>query len=70
MKRPQLVEDWHEAWRWVSVQILALQGAAGAAWLAVPDDMRAAVPAEWLAYAAVVLTLIGIPGRMIKQDRK
>jgi hypothetical protein len=67
--KPQLVDDWRGAWRWVSVQVLALQGAAAAAWLAVPEEMRAAVPADWLAYAAVALTLIGIPGRMIKQRR-
>ncbi len=63
----KLVPDWRRAWRWFSVQALALQGIAGAAWLAVPDDMRAAVPPDWLAVAAVALTVLGILGRIVDQ---
>jgi hypothetical protein len=63
----RLISDWRGAWRWFSVQALALQGVIGASWLVVPDDMRAAVPAEWLAVAAVVLTIIGIVGRLVDQ---
>ena len=64
----KLVPDARRAWRWFSVQALALQGAAAAAWLAVPDDLRAAVPSEWLAGAALALTVLGIAGRLIDQQ--
>lgn len=62
-----MVKDWQKAWRWFSVQALALQGAAAGAWLSVPEEMRAAVPADWLAAAAVGLSVLGIIGRMIDQ---
>jgi len=61
------VKNWRQSWRWFSVQAMALQGAVAGAWLAVPDDMRGAVPADWLAIAAVVLTALGVAGRLIDQ---
>ena len=61
------VKNWRQSWRWFSVQAMALQGAVAGAWLAVPDDMRNAVPADWLAIAAVVLTALGVAGRLIDQ---
>jgi len=63
----KLVSDAKDAWRWFSVQALALSGAIPAAWLAVPEDMRAAVPQEWMAVAALVIAALGIVGRMIDQ---
>jgi len=49
---------------------MALQGAVASAWLMVPDDMRAAVPAEYLAGAAIVLTFAGALGRLVDQGGK
>ena len=63
----RLVKDWRKAWRYFSVQAFALQGIAAASWLAVPGDMRAAVPSEWLAGAALLLTALGIIGRLVDQ---
>ena len=63
----RLVKDARKAWRWFSVQAMALQGAAAGAWLVVPDDMRASVPSEWLAACAVALTVLGVAGRLIDQ---
>ena len=62
-----LVKDAKQAWRWFSVQVLAIQGAAASAWLAVPDDLRQAVPETWLAGAAVALAVLGIIGRLVDQ---
>lgn len=63
----KLVDGWRRAWRWFSVQALAVSGAGAAAWLMVPDDMRAAVPREWLATGAIVLAVLGIIGRLVDQ---
>jgi hypothetical protein len=63
----KMVPDAKRAWRFFSVQAMALQGAAAAAWLAVPDDMRAAVPSEWLAIGALAITALGIIGRLVDQ---
>ena len=63
----RLVKNAGSAWRWLSVQALTLVGAANIAWLNVPDDMRAAVPPEWLAFGAAVFAGLGIIGRLIDQ---
>ena len=63
----KLVKDARKSWRWFSVQAMTLQGAAAGAWLAVPDDLRIAVPSEWLAAAAIALTGLGIAGRLLDQ---
>ena len=63
----KLVPNARKAWRWFSVQAMVLQGAAAGAWLTVPDDMRSAVPPEWLAVAAVALTVLGVSGRLVDQ---
>jgi len=65
----KLVEGWQNAWRWFSVWCLTLSGAAPAAWLAVPDEMRRQVPAEWLAVAAVVIAIAGVFGRLVDQEQ-
>jgi hypothetical protein len=64
----RLVKDARSAWRWFSVQAFALQGIAASAWLGVPDDLRSAVPAEWLAAGAIALTVFGIVGRLVDQE--
>lgn len=63
----KLVPDWRDAWRWFSVQAMAISGAAGAAWLAVPEDLRASVPDAYLSAAAMALAALGIIGRMVDQ---
>ena len=65
----KLVDDWKSAWRWFSVWCLTASGAAPAAWLAVPADMRDAVPATWLAASAVVISALGLVGRIVDQDK-
>jgi len=61
------VKNARQSWRWWSVRAMALQGAVAGSWLAVPDDMRMAVPSEWLAAGAILLTVLGIAGRLIDQ---
>ena len=63
----KLVRNARQAWRWLSVQIAAVSAITPAAWLAVPEDMRRAVPPEWLAVAAIVLPVLIIAGRLIDQ---
>jgi len=63
----KLIPDAKRAWRWFSVQAMALSGIIPAAWLAVPDEMRAAVPTEWLAACAIALAVLGVIGRLVDQ---
>lgn len=64
----QLVEDWKDAWKWVSTQSLALSIALITTWLAIPDDLRTRAP-DWLIF--VLLLVIGVTGffgRVIQQS--
>jgi len=63
----KLIPDAKRAWRWFSVQAMALSGIIPAAWLSVPEEMRAAVPTEWLAACAVALAVLGVIGRLVDQ---
>lgn len=67
MKKPTLVDNAKNAWRWLSVQAMALAGAVQATWLALPDDMKASVPANYVQYLTLALVLLGIGGRLVKQ---
>ena len=63
----KMVKNARKAWRWFSVQANAVSIAVGTAWLAVPGDMRGAVPADWLAICAVTLAALGTFGRLVDQ---
>jgi len=41
----RLVEEWRSAWRWFSLQAMALTAAIQAAWAAMPDDLKQHIPA-------------------------
>ena len=64
----RLVPEARRAWRWFSVQLALASTIAPSAWLLVPEDMRRAVPPEWLAVAAVVFGVLIIAGRLVQQD--
>ncbi len=69
MKRVEerLVENWKEAWRWFSLQAMALVVAVQGAWAAMPDDLKQHFP-SWLVTAlSVSLLLLGIGGRLVRQ---
>lgn len=63
----RLVEEWHQAWRWFSVQSMAISVVLLGAWQAVPDELRAALP-RWLPHwLAIALLVLGIAGRLVDQ---
>ena len=38
---------------------------AGGVWLMIPEQMRASVPHNWLAWGAIVLAALGITGAVL-----
>jgi hypothetical protein len=44
---------------------LALQGA----WEVMPDDMKAGIPPKLVTYIALGLLVIGMAGRLVKQEK-
>jgi len=63
----RLVSDWRAAWRWFSVQAMALNGAVAAAWLALPQEWRDVFPPEWMTAGAIALMALGVVGRLVTQ---
>jgi hypothetical protein len=66
----KLVEDAKQAWRWFSVQAMALAAALQGAWIFVPDDMRATLPHGAVAAITIVLLVAGVGGRLVAQPPK
>jgi anti-sigma-K factor RskA len=65
----RLVDEWRIAWRWFSLQAMALVAVIQGAWAAMPDDLKAHFPARLVTVLSVGLLLLGIGGRLVKQRR-
>jgi len=63
----RLVDGWRQAWRWSSVQILAIIGIIELARAEFPDDFYAALPEPWATRVRVGLLVAVFIGRIIKQ---
>lgn len=63
----KLVSDWRQTWRYYSTQAMALGAAVQLAWAELPEDLRAAVPADWVSYGTAALLALGVLGRLVKQ---
>ena len=66
----KLVEDWKDARRWFSVNCMALGMAIQGAWVCIPEDMRKAMPDNLVAIITTVVLLLGVMGRLVKQEKK
>jgi hypothetical protein len=65
----KLIPDWKQAWRWFSVQALALIIALPVAWAMLPADAKAFLPDSWEPWVLVILAAGGIVGRIIDQNK-
>ena len=65
----EIVENWRSLWRAFSVQAMGLSSSVLITWGLLPDDMRAAIPADVIAIAAGGTLVLGIIGRYLKQDK-
>lgn len=63
----RLVDDWRQGARWISVQAMAIAGAIQGAWMFIPADMKASIPAPAVTYLTLALLAVGIVGRFIQQ---
>lgn len=63
----RLVDDARRWWRWFSVQAMVLAGAIQGAWLFIPDDMKSSIPPTVVQWTTIVLLVMGVAGRLVKQ---
>ena len=66
--RVRFVEGARKAWRWWSVQAMALAVAIQAGWQAMPEDLAARLPDGWVTGLSIVVLALGIIGRLVRQD--
>ncbi len=78
--KPTLIEDWHKAWRWWSVQLNLLGSAllawllwfpdvAQQIWLALPDALKARLPHDVAYFVPLVILFAANLARILKQGR-
>lgn len=63
----KLIEDWHHAWKWLSVQFVAAAGAVQLALLSFPEVLRAYIPDSWMHVIVLVLLAAAVVGRLVDQ---
>lgn len=63
----RLIANWRKAPRMFSVQALAVIAALPAAWLAIPDEAKAMIPAQWVPWISTGLAVAGLIGRLVDQ---
>lgn len=63
----KLIANWRQCLRMFSVQAQSLNLVGIAAWMALPDDMRAVVHPSVVFALAMCLLVLGIVGRLIVQ---
>lgn len=63
----KLVKNARRAWRWFSVQALALLAALPLIWPQIPPEVQAMLPEAWRPWVLVALAVGGIVGRLVDQ---
>jgi hypothetical protein len=63
----KLIANWRDAWRFYSVQALAIIAALPIVWASLPPEWQAEVPSGWIKVMVVAVALSGILGRVLQQ---
>lgn len=65
----RFVENWRNAWKWFSVQALAVIIALPMVWMALPADVKAMVPDGWEKWIVIAIAAAGLMGRLVDQTK-
>jgi len=65
--KPKLINEWRKIYKYISVQIPALNVAFLATWALLPQKFQDALPVTWVISIAIALLIAGVVGRMIAQ---
>ena len=63
----KLIDNWRQAWRFVSVQAMALAIALQGVWINLPDDLRAYIPDKIALSVTAGILFLGLIGRLFQQ---
>lgn len=64
----KLIDEAKHAWRMFSVQAMTAAGAIQGAWVVLSPEQKAAIGNTTLAGITLGLLVLGIVGRLVKQD--
>lgn len=65
----KLVHDWKRCYRWISMNAMVWAMAIHGAWLMLPEDMKAHIPASLISVASIGLLVLGTVGRLVDQQK-
>lgn len=65
-----LIQDWKQAWKWASMNCMVGATALQGAWMYVPDDLKADLPHNLVHWLTILLLVLGVGGRLVKQGGK
>jgi hypothetical protein len=65
--RARIVDDWRQAWRWLSVQAMAAAVLFPTVLGTLPERYQNSIPDRWVLRITIALIIIGIAGRLFKQ---
>lgn len=63
----KLIDNWKQAWKWLSVHCMIGAATIQAAWMYIPDDLRQNMPHKLVAATTIILLILGVIGRVVKQ---
>jgi hypothetical protein len=63
----KLVPNARQAWKWLSMQFIALAAALQVLWETLPPDALAVIPADWRGYITIGILALAMIGRLIDQ---
>lgn len=66
----KLVDDWKDCLRWFSVNMMLIAATIQGVWASLSDDMRASVPQGTVSGITIFVLVMGVAGRLIKQERR
>lgn len=63
----KLIKDWKSAYRFFSMQAMALTLTVQTAWVSLPEDLKARLPDGTAYWLSLALLIGGIVGRVVSQ---
>lgn len=65
----KFIDDAKRWWRMFSMQAMGAALAIQGAWEVIPPDMKAGIPHQWVTRVTAALLVLGMVGRLVKQDK-
>lgn len=64
----QLIDNWRLFWRFYSVRAMAIAAAIPVAYVSLPAEWTAYLPAWLMAVLTVIILISGVVGRVVRQE--